>query len=264
MIVEDEGLIANDIAGQLQKCGYEPAAICSSGEEAIAAVAAGRLDLVLMDIRLKGELDGIEAARRIRAEFHLPVIFLTSHADADTLSRAKMAEPFGYLIKPFRALSLSGAIEMALYKHHTERIAAEREAWLTTVLQSTAEPTIVTDAGGAIQFLNTRAEELLGRAFADIAGTPWDQVTVIQDASGTRVDDLLSLATLRMSVVRFPAGSFLWKSDGQSVAVEGEVAPSLSKGNIAGAVITLRSATAPKPKYTTNKRCSRSNGWAAS
>src|ERR1700726_1350553 len=102
MIVEDEGLIANDIADQLRKSGFEITAICSSGEEVLAILPNSAPDLVLMDIRLKGKLDGIEAAMRIRTEYKLPVVFLTSHADAATLSRAKKAEPYGYIVKPFR------------------------------------------------------------------------------------------------------------------------------------------------------------------
>src|SRR5580704_9135676 len=99
VVVEDEGLIAHDIASRLQTLGHQVLATASTAEDAVAH--AGAADIVLMDIRIDGPRDGIDAAREIRAKYRIPVVFLTAHADRATLDRAKAAGPFGYLVKPF-------------------------------------------------------------------------------------------------------------------------------------------------------------------
>jgi signal transduction histidine kinase len=126
LIVEDESIIALDIKTSLQHAGYSVAGVASSGEEAIALALAQKPDLLLMDIRLRGQMDGIEAAQQIRAQFPCPVVFLTAHADRQTLDRAQLTEPFGYLTKPFEDHSLITTIEIALARYRSE--AAVREA----------------------------------------------------------------------------------------------------------------------------------------
>lgn len=116
MIVEDERITAEDIHDILTHLGYTVTAVVSSGEEAIREAERTRPDLVLMDIRIKGEMDGIQAAREIRERFDIPVVYLTAHADRETLERAKLAEPLGYLVKPFQEPELQASIEMALHK----------------------------------------------------------------------------------------------------------------------------------------------------
>src|SRR5262249_18835188 len=120
LIVEDEGLIAADIARRLESLGHHVTGAASTAEEAIAQ--APDADVVLMDIRLDGPRDGIDAATEIRSRFRTPVIFLTAHADRSTLERAKLAAPFGYVVKPLGlAGGLQAAIEIAVYKHAMER-----------------------------------------------------------------------------------------------------------------------------------------------
>src|SRR6266702_6434821 len=121
LIVEDEAIVAADLAGMLGRLGYEISGTTPRGEEAINLARERQPDLVLMDIRLAGAIDGVEAAEIIHREFDLPVIFLTAHSDHATLERAKLSEPFGYLLKPFEELGLETHIEMALYKHRAER-----------------------------------------------------------------------------------------------------------------------------------------------
>lgn len=121
LIVEDEGIIAEDLKNRLRKLGYVVPAVASSGEEAVQKAAETRPDLVLMDIRLKGEMTGVEAAGRIRDRFDIPVIYLTAYADENTLHQAKITEPFGYVLKPFDERELHIAIEMARYKHRMEQ-----------------------------------------------------------------------------------------------------------------------------------------------
>jgi len=117
LVVEDEKIIAKDIANVLKKFGYAVPAIASSGEEAIRRLEEMPVDLVLMDIVLKGDIDGIEAAKRITERFNIPVVHLTAYADEDTLSRVKETRPFGYIIKPFKERELYTTIEIALHNH---------------------------------------------------------------------------------------------------------------------------------------------------
>jgi CheY-like chemotaxis protein len=121
LVVEDEGIVAHDIKHMLNGLGYEVPVIASSGEDAIKRVAEKKPDLVLMDIVLGGDMDGIEAAKQIRARFDIPVVYLTAYADETTVSRAKMTAPYGYLVKPFTEGELHAAIEIALHKHEMER-----------------------------------------------------------------------------------------------------------------------------------------------
>ncbi|MEW6493813.1 MAG: ATP-binding protein [Cyanobacteriota bacterium] len=120
LIVEDEEIVAFDIESTLKDLGYQVLGIVASGEDAIATAARTQPDLVLMDIMLKGSIDGIEAAREIRSLMNLPVLYLTAYADTTTFERAKETEPFGYLIKPFEEKELQTSIEIALARHQSE------------------------------------------------------------------------------------------------------------------------------------------------
>ena len=134
MIVEDERIVAEDIKNNVQSLGYDVSAVVSSGEEALKKVVENKPNLVLMDIKLKGDMDGIEAAGMIRSLANIPVVYLTAHSDENTLRRAKITEPFGYVIKPFKNRNLHIAIEMALYKWRMERMVKEGERWFSTTI----------------------------------------------------------------------------------------------------------------------------------
>jgi len=131
LVVEDEGVTALDTGEQLESLGYAVTTAVFSGRDAVRRVEALRPDLVLMDIRLKGRMDGIEAAQEIRDRFHVPVIYATAYADEATVQRAKQTEPSGYLLKPFDARELRTAIEVALYRHRMERQRADCLAMLS-------------------------------------------------------------------------------------------------------------------------------------
>jgi two-component system, response regulator PdtaR len=129
-IVEDEAIVANDIRETLKVLGYGVSGIAKSGAVAIERVKETRPDLVLMDIRLDGRMDGIETAGQIRSSFDIPVIYLTAHADTDLLERAKITEPYGYVLKPYDERELLSNIRIALYKHTVEREIRKRDAIL--------------------------------------------------------------------------------------------------------------------------------------
>jgi PAS domain S-box-containing protein len=128
LIVEDEAIVAEDLTKKLQHLGYAIAGTTGLGEEAINLTRDRRPSLVLMDINLAGAMDGIEAAERIRREYDAPVVFLSALTDRGTLDRAKLAEPFGFILKPFEDRDLESHIEMALYRHRAERKIRESEA----------------------------------------------------------------------------------------------------------------------------------------
>ena len=115
LIVEDESIIALETQESLKTLGYEICAIVNSGADAIKNIDEKQADLILMDIHLKGDIDGIETAEIIQSNHHIPIIFLTAFSDERVLDRAKRTKPYGYLLKPFKKQDLKVAIEMALY-----------------------------------------------------------------------------------------------------------------------------------------------------
>ncbi|HSO32075.1 MAG TPA: response regulator, partial [Labilithrix sp.] len=145
LVVEDERIVAMDIQQTLIGLGYDAFAAAASGDEALAAAANRRPDLVLMDIRIEGKRDGIETARLLRERFDVPVIFVTAHADDATIERAKLTAPHGYLVKPIKTGELRSAIEVALYRHAMEKAARERERWFSTTLSSIADAVVAVD-----------------------------------------------------------------------------------------------------------------------
>jgi len=169
LIVEDEIIIAEDIQIKLIKMGYSVPDIVSSGEEAIKKVKENNPDIILMDIVIHGNIDGIETVEKIHAFSDVPVIYLTAYADQNTLERAKITEPFGYLLKPFKERELLITLEMAIYKHKMEKKLKEsqkklreRERWLTAAIRSIGDGVIATDLTGSIKIMNPLAQALTG------------------------------------------------------------------------------------------------------
>ena len=162
LIVEDEGIIANTIASRLAKSGYEVAGIADSSEEALAKIPELNPELVLMDIRIKGAMDGIETAVQIRERFDIPFIFLSAHTDRQTVDRARTTGASGFLTKPIHHENLAATIEMAIHKHRANRAGRDQRAWMATVLGTMADAMVVIDRDRKIQFLNGPAEELTG------------------------------------------------------------------------------------------------------
>ena len=127
MVVEDEGIVALDIQSKLRTMGYEVPKIVSSAASTVESAASLRPDLVLMDIQLEGDIDGVAAAEQITRELQIPVVYLTAYSDEATLERAKVAHPMGYLLKPFEERDLYTTVEIALHKHEVEKEKARLE-----------------------------------------------------------------------------------------------------------------------------------------
>jgi two-component system cell cycle sensor histidine kinase/response regulator CckA len=162
LVVEDEGIEALSLQQKLKARGYSVPEIVYTGEDAVKKTAQISPDLVLMDIMLHGEMDGITAAEQIHASFDIPIIYITAYADDNTLKRAKITEPYGYIVKPFKERELLISIEMALYKHKIERDLKESRRLLEITLKSIVDGVIATDKTGLITFMNPIAENLIG------------------------------------------------------------------------------------------------------
>lgn len=218
LIVEDEFIIATDIRMSLEAMGYKVCAIVSSGEEAIARTEKEKPDLVLMDVVLKGKLDGVEAAEQIRFLFNIPIIYLTAYTDGNTVERAKRTEPSGYIIKPFNDRELNTAIEIALYKHMAETKLRESEERFRTLFNQANDSIFVYDTKGNFHSVNPKAYRNLGYTedellqmrvsdvdldFAPIEDETlfWDRLPISIERRCKRKDGSIFPADVRLSII---------------------------------------------------------------
>ncbi|WP_052309896.1 response regulator [Methanocella arvoryzae] len=185
LIVEDEAIVLLDIRSRLIGLGYNVVGTASTGEEAIVKANATRPDAILMDIGLKGNIDGISAAEEIRKTQDTPIIYLTANSDITTLQRAKITGPFGYVLKPFDERELRVTIEMALYKHRMDRDLYDARQWLKVTLRNIGEGVIASDDSGGVKFMNTAAETLTGWALKDAAGKDVYSIFRLEDIEKT-------------------------------------------------------------------------------
>lgn len=185
LVVEDEAVVAMDIAGQLRDMGYRVCGCVDNGRDAIARARADRPDLVLMDVVLKGDMDGIAAAAAIGAELQIPILFLTAYSDDQTVDRAAGAMPYGYLTKPFQGRELRAVIEVALRKAEVERALRDKERWLSSVLHGVGDAVIALDADGRVGLANPAAESLLGAEI--LRGRSAAEVVRLEDDTGGTV-----------------------------------------------------------------------------
>jgi len=176
LVVEDERVVARDIQESLLRMGYDVIGTAASSAECLAHAEERRPDLVLMDIRIEGALDGIETARILRSRYGVPVIFLTAYADEQTVARAKETEAHGYILKPFRAGELRSAVEIALFKHEMETRLKLREHWFATTLRAIGDAVMAVDRDGRVNFANPVAESLLGSSSEEIVGRALPEV----------------------------------------------------------------------------------------
>ncbi len=176
LIIEDEGIIAADLEGTLARFGYQVVGVAGDAPEALQLAASAHPELALVDIRLRGPLDGVEVARRLGADLGLPCLFLTSHSDARTLDRAKAVGAYGFVLKPWNERELVTAIEVALEKRRLERRAEEHQRWLAAVLGSLGEGVVACDAEGRVVFANDAAARVVGLAAAAWVGQPLGEV----------------------------------------------------------------------------------------
>jgi two-component system, NtrC family, response regulator AtoC len=241
MVVEDEQITAADIEDMLTSLGYTVTAVAASGEEALRQAAEDPPDLVLMDIRLKGKCDGIETALQLRQRFDIPVIYLTAHADQETLNRAKLAEPLGYLVKPFQETDLQASLEMALHKTEVDRVARRKEEWLSSTLTAMGEGVLCVGGSGEVTYINPAAEEWTGWRAGEALGTGVTEVFRVMDRQSRQPSDRLILRALRDArLLEIPESSVLLARNGLERAIAGNVAPIHDHlGRVSGAVVAF-------------------------
>jgi DNA-binding LytR/AlgR family response regulator len=157
LVVEDESIVSKDIQYSLKKLGYNVVGVAATGQKAIELCGEKLPDIILMDIMLKGDINGIEASTRIKEVYNIPVIFLTAYADENTLSKAKVTEPYAYIIKPFKEIDLHTSIEMAFYKHSKElEILKERDMLYNIVENKENKEFIFVKSKSRLIKLNTK------------------------------------------------------------------------------------------------------------
>jgi two-component system, cell cycle sensor histidine kinase and response regulator CckA len=249
LIVEDEGMVAMDLDERLTQMGYEVLAIADTAADAVTMAQSLKVDLILMDIHLRGEGDGIDAAGQLRKTVDVPVIFVTAHADDTTLQRAGQTEPFGYVLKPFDERELRATIEMAMYRHRAERRLRKMERWLSTTMQSIGDGIIATDSEGRITFLNAMGEALTGWSRGEAVGRHLSEVFVIEEEepSANILPELLEQALHHGLVVNLGENRFLRQRNGERLALDDSIAPIRNDdAAITGCVVIFRDATERK------------------
>jgi two-component system cell cycle sensor histidine kinase/response regulator CckA len=247
LVVEDEAVVAKDIASSLKALLYNVVGICATGEDAIAKASSLHPDLILMDIRLASDMDGIEAAHRIHKTQPIPIIFLTAHADHATLSRAKTTAPHAYIVKPFTPRELEAALETALYRASMERKLNEQRLWFESALNCIGDAIIATDVHGIVTFINPIGEHLTGWKRDKAVGRELSEVFhTIDELTRQRVEAPEARA-LRGNI-DLPEDSedvLLISLDGAERPIHSTVSPiNDAQGNLLGIVSVFRDLTA--------------------
>ena len=248
LVVEDDNIIGMEIRDRVENLGYDVPAVLSYGEEAIAKVEVLKPDLILMDIQLRGKVDGIQAAEQIRRNYDIPVVYLTAYADDNTLQRAKITEPFGYVIKPFEERDLASTIEMALYKHQIDKKLKQSERWLATTLKSIGDGVIATDTDGEIKFMNPIAEQLTGWREREALGKKLDHVLkIIDEKSYQPIENLLAKIFEQKKIKELSDQYLLVSKNGTERPIMYIASPILNEKNeITGTVLIFQDNTERK------------------
>ncbi len=248
LVVEDENIVARDIQSMLGRLGYSVPMLCSTGEEALQVVRALRPDLILMDIMLsKGFIDGIQVADEINRIIDAPVVYLTAFSDRDTIARAQIGNSYGYVLKPIQQRDLRIAIEMALYKHKSERQLRETTKWLATTLRCVGDALIATDSEGRIKFMNSVAESMVGLVEAECVGALIQSVFQVESTNGARWEDPIRSVLTGDGTIVLNQDVILVRSNGERVPIMGTVS-SISDdfASMLGAAVVFRDVTEMK------------------
>src|SRR6056297_653681 len=245
LIVEDERIIALDLKKRLERFGFSSPEIVSNGEDALKAAESMQPDIILMDIMLGGPIDGIDAAKSIKETLSIPVIFLTAYSNENTLDRAKEAEPYGYILKPFKERELYTTIDIALYKFKVNLQLKQQERWLSAVLHSVEDGIIATGRDGRIQFMNRVAETITGWHESQAEKLGLEEVFPLTYGHDRRSMIFPEIETAKIE--NFPfifKDCFLENKQSARINVEGSLAVIKDRnGNTDGQVLAFRDTT---------------------
>ena len=240
LIVEDEQVVALDLERSLTGLGYEIVGIADNGRQAVRIAVETGPDLVLMDVRLRGPMDGIAAATEIRRRCQVPVVFTTAYTNDETIERAKASGPFGFLVKPYRTKELNATIAMALHQHRVAQEVVASRTWLGTILDSIRDGVVATDPEGRVRYVNPAAEGLLGWSADEAAGKPVEEVYDFTDLDGQPLPERPLRRVLSGGEVPAATRVVLVTRDGRRLPVE--ISPSAirdERGALAGAVTVV-------------------------
>ncbi|HAK45174.1 MAG TPA: two-component system response regulator [Spirochaeta sp.] len=250
LVVEDERIIAIDLQRRLERFGYTVVGIAAAGDQAIELVKQYSPDIILMDIMLVGDIDGIETATIIKNEFAIPVIFLTAYSDDKTLERAKIAEPSGYILKPFKDKELYTTIDISLYKYRVDQELKRQQRWSTAILHSIGDGIIATSTDEKIILLNPIAEKITGWTEEEALGRYIADIIELEDMSESG-HSKMALPGAETSIARKRPFTFkncyLANRLGEKLQVEGSLASITDKtGVFEGLVLAIRDMTTVK------------------
>ena len=245
MLVEDETIIAMDLAQRLESFGYEVVATAVSGAQAMQRIGAARPDLLIMDIMIKGPIDGIDTAIQVHHEHRVPVIFLSGNSDESTVARARAAGAYGYLVKPFRPEELRASIEVALVKANMEAQLRQSEQWFAKTLRCISDAVIATDDQGRVRLLNPVAERLTGWTQADARGRSIEEIVqTLDEHSQEPISNPVASALVNRSVAEVGDSTVMVARSGGQVAIEQGAAPIVDdEKTLMGAVMVFRDVT---------------------
>jgi hypothetical protein len=255
LITEDDKVSAKFLQESLKSLKYNVVDIAQTAEEAIKLAGIHNPDIVIMDINLPGDVDGIEATKRIRTIHKIPVVYLTSHSDTDTLERALTTEPNGYLLKPFKKQELFTVIEMALYRDTLEKKLKANEQFLALTLECIGDGLITTDNNGNITLINKEAEKLTGFSIKEVRGKNIFQIypVAIEDSKEIfkSFDDLLKFYFSEEQ----NKDLILTLKDKTVIPISQTIAPIKDEdNNIKGYIITFRDISLMKKAQITLRR----------
>ena len=242
LIVEDDFIVAKVIEKNLIDLGYAVAGLVATGEEAIAKAGSEKPDLVLMDIQLLGDMDGITASEKIHAAFNIPVIFLTALSDRQTFDRALVTAPYGYIIKPFSQNTLSATIRVALNKKQADQKITDQHLWLDSTMGSLPEGIITINTAGKIVLVNPAAELMTGWTNKEAFEQPLNTVlSFVDPISGQSFHYYLTPIIREGIIGTIPNDSFVISKNMTRILVEDSFASPIrdNRGEISGAVIAL-------------------------
>lgn len=244
LIVEDEQVVAMDIELMLHQMGHHVVGIASSGRVAIDLATQMRPNLILMDVHLEGNIDGIEAATQIQAILDVPIIYLTAYADEMTLRRARATHPYGYLVKPFDDRTVQTTIDMAIVRHQLDQQVRANNQWFATTLNSIDKAVITTDSDANVTYVNPAAASILRIDPKGVLGQSITRVMPIFDASSRTQLPHPALIVLAANRPVSPPGPVLFvAADGTEQVIEVSIRPiTLSADTVIGTVMVLREA----------------------
>lgn len=260
LIVEDDDIVALELSNQLSEFGYSVCDSITYGEDVIKRVEALEPDLILMDIKLKGEVDGIKATEAVNEKYDIPVVFLTAYSDESTVNRVKNTDPYGYLIKPYTKRELKSTIEIALYKYETQKKIRENEKRLSTTLKCIGDAVVSTDVHGNINFMNSMAERLSGWSLKEVYNKSLtDYIKILSEKDHKPVESPIKQVIEKGIVWGLANHTLLVSKENKEIPIDNSVAAIKDDdGNINGMVLVFKDVSERKENEKKLLRLNRS------